>query len=96
VRVEAVPALLQLAALPFKIVELTVHNDVDALIFVGDGLIARGKSYVKRAWPNHTWVGREPNALSLQDSMDDRFRTLATRLRNASASSKTGCNSALC
>src|SRR5438105_8142325 len=36
-----VAALFQFAALALEIVKLTIHNDVDALIFVGDWLVSR-------------------------------------------------------
>jgi hypothetical protein len=75
-RPEAVTALLQFATLPLKIIELAVHNDVNALIFICDRLIPAGKvddaqTGMAKA---DTVVGRQPHALMVRPAMDKRIR----------------------
>ena len=85
---KTVPALLELASLTFEIVELTVYNDVDAPVFVGNRLIAGGEIDNAQTGVTQTdpLVIGNPNLLMIRPAMNEGFRSALKRLsRNTAA-----------
>jgi len=71
---ETVASLFQFAALPLEIVELPVDDNPDALIFIGDGLVASGEinDAQARMTQSDTVIVRNPGSLAIGPTMVER------------------------
>src|SRR5260370_20577297 len=81
-RSKVMSAILQLAPLPFKIIELPVNDDVNALILVSNRLIAGRQvdnTQPRVAQPN-ALIWRQPGSLAVRTAMIERFRGACERL----------------
>ena len=72
------PTLFQLMPLPLEVIDFAVDDNVERVVFIGDGFVAgREVDDAQPGMPQaHSTVGGVPNAQVVRPAMDEAFGRL--------------------